>query len=555
MRKLPNLEDLVAGSVLARQRRLSPERLALAYGDKQLTYAALDDIVNNTANGLAKLGVCKGSHVGLMMNNRPEFVISVYALAKLGAVCVPFNTTLFGKLLSYFVEDSEIAVIIAHSSHAETLAKLDAAQKAIRTWIAADPGGSAISVAGGLCTTLDEVQASGSKEPPGVTVRPSDPLVIMYTSGTTGPSKGVVSSHSHVQWVAAGNADRWLNLGPDDVFYSTMPLFHAGALWYCVGACFWVGAAVILKDRFSASRFWDDICELGATATMIPMTMSSVLEKAPPSERDRTNPLRIAWVSPLPVDVRRFEQRFGIKVATHFSMTEISPASVGMPGTVYDKPTGCAGRPTEEWDVIVADEFDRSVPAGNIGEILVRPRRPGIIFSGYHRKQQATVEAWRNLWFHTGDRGYFDKDGFLYFVDRAKDTIRRRGENISAYEIEKALVDYEGIREVAAVPVPSPLGEDDLCVYVTSDAGPSFQSEAFIHHAAEVLPYFMVPRYVGVVKELPRTPSGKVQKYILRQWAEKTESLWDREKHGIEIGRPHNNAPERKAEREPAKQE
>jgi crotonobetaine/carnitine-CoA ligase len=319
-----------------------------------------------------------------------------------------------------------------------------------------------------------------------------------------------------------------------------MPLFHAGALWYCVGACIWAGASAVLTERFSLSGFWRDVCEIGATATMIPMTMSALLEKQAPTEFERRNTLRVAWVSPVPANLRAFEERFGFKVATHFSMTEISPALVGMPGTVYDRPTGCAGQPTEEWDVIVADEYDRPVPAGTVGEILLRPKVPGIVFSGYHRKPKETVAAWRNLWFHTGDRAYFDDEGYLYFVDRQKDMIRRRGENISAYEIEKNLVTYEGIRDIAAIPVPSPLGEDDLCVYVTLRDGVAFSEEAFVRHAAGILPYFMVPRYVGRTDELPRTPSGKVQKYVLRQLAIKPGSLWDCEAHGIQLRRPVN---------------
>lgn len=539
MHRTPDVELLVAGAVLAQRRAMFPDRPALGYGDQRLTYAALDDLVNKTANGLAVLGIGKGSHVGLMMNNRPEFVVSVYALAKLGAVCVPLNTTLFGSLLGYFVEDSKMEAVILHAEYAQALLALPAARKLVKTWIVADPGAPPFAVPDALCVALDAVQSEGGVEPPAVKVQPSDPLIIMYTSGTTGPSKGVVSSHSHVQWVSAGNAERWLELTPDDIFYSTMPLFHAGALWYCVGAAIWAGASVVLRDRFSASMFWQDICDLGATVTMIPMTMSTVLEKQPSSERDSSNPLRIAWVSPLPPDVRRFEKRFGIRVATHFSMTEISPAAVGLPGAVYDRPTGCAGRPTEEWDVIVGDEYDRSVPSGTVGEILLRPRVPGIIFSGYHGKPQETVKAWRNLWFHTGDRGYFDEEGYLYFVDRSKDTIRRRGENISAYEIEKILIEYEGIRDIAAVPVPSLLGEDDLCVYVTVKEDSGFQEADFIRHAAEVLPYFMVPRYVARTDQLPRTPSGKVQKYVLREQARDIpDSLWDREKHGIEIRPP-----------------
>jgi crotonobetaine/carnitine-CoA ligase len=204
-----------------------------------------------------------------------------------------------------------------------------------------------------------------------------------------------------------------------------------------------------------------------------------------------------------------------------------------MPGTFYEK-SGTAGQPTEDMEVIIADELDREVPRGTIGEILVRPRHPGTVFSGYYRKDAATVAGWRNLWFHTGDRAYMDEDDFLFFVDRAKDTIRRRGENISGQEVENAINAHEGVVESAAVPVPSDIGEDDVCLYVSAKDGISLDPTELFEFAKERLPYFMVPRYIGIIDDFPRTPSYKIQKFALRETAAKNlDALWDAEAHGL----------------------
>jgi crotonobetaine/carnitine-CoA ligase len=525
------------GKILAYRRAQTPNRPALRFGDEIMTYADLDDAVNRTANGLTALGIGKGTHVGLMMDNRLEFIVSVYALAKLGAVGIPFNTTLFGPILSYFVEDSEVTAVIAHGRHAETLLKLPAARANIRTWIVADPGAAAIKTDDARATTLDAIQTGASAEAPEVEVEATDPFMILYTSGTTGPSKGVVCPHSHLHWISEIAARR-IDLTEEDKFYACLPLFHVAALWYCVGACIWAGACAVIAERFSASNFWSDICRTGSTATMIAMSMSIILEKLEPTEAEKSNPVRVAWLVPVPPDIRRFETRFGLKIATNYSMTEITHAAVGLPGRFYDRPPGCVGPLSGDWDVMIADENDRPMAPNAAGEILVRPRKPGILFQGYYRKERATVAQWRNLWFHTGDRGYFDDEGYLYFVDRVKDAIRRRGENISAYEIENVLLAFPGVQEVAAVPVPSPLGEDDLCIYVMAKSGVTLREEEIVRFAQESLPYFMVPRYVALVDDLPRTPSLKVQKFVLRQRAAKTETLWDGEQHGIFIRPP-----------------
>jgi crotonobetaine/carnitine-CoA ligase len=529
----PGRENAV-GETLDYQCKIAPNKIAVEFKGSALTYAALNELVNRVANGLADAGIGKGAHVGLMMDNKPDFITCVYALARLGAVGIPFNTALFGSVLEYFVDDSDVTAIIADTRHAATLATLPVAKERVRLWVFADDESEGPETGDAMKISLRALESHSSASNPDVRVFHTDPFMILYTSGTTGPSKGVICAHSHLQWISEIGARR-VGLTTDDNFYVCMPLFHVAALWYCVGACFWAGATVVLTDRFSASNYWRDIRATRSTVTMIAMSMSVILEKLEPTEDERNNTLRTAWLVPLPPKLRAFEERFGLKGVTNYSMTEITHAVVGYPGEMYDKDPGCAGRLSGDWDVMIADEHDRSVPTGTVGEILVRPRKPGIVFLGYYKKERQTVNLWKNLWFHTGDRGYFDPNGFMYFVDRAKDAIRRRGENISAHEIENGLLAMPAIKEVAAIPVPSPLGEDDLCVYVLRNDSASLTEEEIIRFAQQHLPYFMVPRYVAIVDDLPRTPSHKVQKFMLRQWAEKKETLWDGEQHGFRI--------------------
>jgi crotonobetaine/carnitine-CoA ligase len=522
--------ECAVGATLAWHRRVAPDRFALRFTDGELTYAELDDLANRTANGLAAAGIVKGAQVGMMMDNGPDFIVALYALARLGAICVPFNTALFGAMLSYFVEDSGICAVIADDRYAAKLASLPATRGRVKLWVVTESGG--VLFDGGVpVTTLKAMQATASAGPPAVDVAGSDPLMILYTSGTTGPSKGVVCAHSHLHWISEVASKR-IELRPEDVFYTCLPLFHVAALWYCVGACIRVGACAVIASRFSASNFWREIHAAGATATMIASSMAVILEKQERTEDETYNPLRIAWLVPVPADIRKFEQRFGLKVITNYSMTEITHVTVGYPGEIYDRPPGCVGKLSGDWDAMIADERDHPVPTGTTGEILVRPRKPGIVFQGYLNKEKETIVAWRNLWFHTGDRAYFDVDGYMYFVDRAKDAIRRRGENISAHEIETLLLAMPALREVAAVPVPSPMGEDDLCVYVILKDDAMATEADIVRFARAEMPRFMVPRYVAIVDDFPRTPSLRVQKFILRQWAANRESLWDGETHG-----------------------
>jgi crotonobetaine/carnitine-CoA ligase len=341
----------------------------------------------------------------------------------------------------------------------------------------------------------------------------------MFTSGTSGPSKGVRMPHAHCGLFGQGTIDA-LGLGAGDRYYIALPLFHANGLLMQLGATLLAGIEAVIRPRFSASAWLDDIGMHRATVTnLLGVTAAFVLAQ-PPTPKDRGHMLRAIVNAPNPAEHdAELRERFGVTdVVSGYGMTEVNIVS-----------WGCAGRPApgaagwvqdDRFEVIVADpDTDRTLATGETGEILVRPRLPGCFMSGYHDEPGKTVEAWRNLWFHTGDAGRLDADGRLWFVDRLKDCIRRRGENISAAEIESALLPrLQGVAELVAYAVPASQrgGEDEVMLAVLPAAGQTPDLRDIRAAACEVLPKFAWPRYLHSVLALPRTATGKVQRAVLR---------------------------------------
>lgn len=530
-----DIDELVAGRVLTKQADIRGEAPAILYDDRVLTYADLEEESNSIAKGLMECGVSKGTHVAIMMKNCPEYLSVVYALAKIGAVGVPIGTWAFGAMLEYFILDSDSTVVITGEEYLGTLREIPGIDATIQTWIIA---GTETQFDRGNFELLHDLRGVATTQHVQADVKPSDPFLIQYTSGTTGPPKGILSPHSQSQFVAKTVVERF-SLTQDDRVYTCLPLFHGNALVYCSFSAIRAGASVALARRFSASRFWGDISKYRATVVSAIMSMATILEKLPPTEEERANSLRLAFIVPTPINRRAFEERFGLQIVTNYGMTETTQATFLGQGEAYEK-EGTAGSIMEEVDLIIADEDDMELSPGTPGEILVRPKRPGIFFSEYYGKPAETVAAWRNLWMHTGDRAYVDEDGYLFFVDRIKEAIRRRGENISAYDVERLLLLHTAVIEVAAVPVPSEVGEDDVGVYVVRQGDVS--EEELVRFAEEHMPYFMVPRYVRFVDELPKTPTQKIAKYILKEQAKVDADFWDREAHGISVESPEKKA-------------
>jgi crotonobetaine/carnitine-CoA ligase len=523
------IEEMTVGTVLRRRAAELGDKPYLEFGEESFSYAQALERAELAAAKLAGLGLAAGDRVCLMLDNHPEYLWMVLGCGLLGAVAVPLNTAAKGAQLQYFLADAEPELVIVEPHLAERMPVGSPWRVVVRGELEESAAGAAQIAWEGLDARPEALERV---EPP----RFRDLFLVMYTSGTTGPSKGVMCPHAHplhvAKYVSAG-----FELDESDRMYVCQPLFHSAALWWgCLGAL-WAGATVILAPRFSASRFWGEISDHGATWFIAVMSMVGILQKRELSEEERQNPARQGFIIPVPEARREYEERTGITITTNYAMSEIHPvALLGPHDGGYDKP-GTAGRVCEHDEVRIVDEDDLELPVGEVGEIIVRPRDPWSFFSGYWRKPEATAEALGNSWFHTGDLASIDADGFLYFKGRRKDAIRRRGENISAQEVEAAIVAHPGVADCAVIGIESELGEQDVAAFVVRK-DPGLDERAVIEHAAENMAYYMVPRYVCFLEQLPQTESFKIKKYELAERADShPEQLWDREAAGISVGR------------------
>lgn len=529
------ITERTVGRILTDKARSNGAKTFLMFEDERYSYADMDLLTNRVAQGLMRVGVKRGDHVALLMGNSPDMLWTLLALGKIGATAVPINLAAKGDLLQYFLTQSESTFLVVDGEVADRLLPLEDALSQLQGVIIRGQGASGTFGGHPVVPFRDILAAPEAR--PAVEVGFSDPHYILYTSGTTGPSKGVMACQAQ-GFYTAETFSRHVEFAPSDVFYTCLPLFHANALWNTCYTAIWNDASVALSRRFSASAFWHEIRRFGATQFSALGAMVSIIWKQPPRADDGDNPVRLCFAVPTPGEfIEAFERRFALKVVTWFSMTENYPITMYVPGDPPDR-MASAGRPRGEAEVKVVDENDVELPAGQVGEIVFRPRDPWSVMLGYYGMPDATVATNRNYWFHTGDLGYFDPDGWLWFVDRKKDCIRRRGENISAYELEVILQKHDAILEVAAIPVPSELGEEDVMVYVVPQPGKRVSPEGILAFCQSRMPYFMVPRYVGFLDALPKTPTEKVEKYKLRARAQaELGGVWDRERAGTKVGR------------------
>jgi len=531
------LKQRTIGHLLADKARRVGDRTWLIFGDQRYSYAEAHDLSNRYANGFCDLGVRKGDHVAVMLPNCPEFIWTIWGLAKLGAVAVPLNTAARGELLRYFITQSESIGVVVSTEWAERVAEALGADHQVRAFLTLGGTDPRLADGGATCGDLAAFAHAPALEPDKTAVLSSDPQYIMYTSGTTGPSKGVISPHSQAHGVGRSLAQNF-GYRPDDVLYTCLPLFHGNALWYSAYAALWADCALAVSPRFSASSFWDEIRATGATQFNALGAMTNIILKAPASARDREHRVRQAMIVPLsPETYREVSARFGVQVTSLYAMTETFAVTMFTPDDPETKGAS-AGRPRGLAEVQIVSDEDDPLPSGEVGEICVRPCEPGIIMSGYYKMPEATVRDTRNLWLHTGDRGRLDRDGYLYFVDRKKEAIRRRGENISAYEVEMLIARHPSVLEVAAIPVASELSEDEVMIYVVCRSGCKVSEEELVRFANQNMAHFMVPRFVHFIEALPKTASEKIEKYKLKTWAEENRpKLWDREAVGLKLER------------------
>lgn len=524
--RIPNRDECVLHYLIERWAVERSDKVHVVWEDgEEWTFADVRRRTMEKAAGLQKLGVRQGDFVAAWLPNGRDALLAFYAINYLGAIFVPFNTAYRGNLLAHVVANSGARVIIAHPDLIGRLGEIDLAAL---TQLVVTTTGDAPDI--GLDVTRFDDLSGDAVAPLERPIQPWDIQSIIYTSGTTGPSKGVLSSYLHM--FSNAGPESWPMVGEDDRYMCVAPIFHIGGM----GPPFVMlarGASVAMIESFSTDRFWEIAARTQSTVVFLLGVMATFLMKRPPSADDRNHTVRKAFMVPLTDDAPAFTERFGIDIYTIFNMTEISSPIVSEANPVK---RGTCGKVRPGADVRLVDANDCEVPVGEIGEMLVRTDRPWGMNSGYNRNPEATAEAWANGWFHTGDAFRRDEDGYYYFVDRVKDAIRRRGENISSFEVEVEVCAHPAVREAAAIAVPSEFSEDEVMVVVAPVPGQVIDVVGLAQFLIDRMPYFMVPRYIRVLDELPKTPSAKVLKADLRLEGI-TSDTWDREKAGMRVRR------------------
>src|ERR671917_448214 len=505
------------GSVLSRQAAERPDSPALQWQTEEpYTYRGLYEHCLRLAGGLRGLGVEHGDRVLIMMPNSIEIVLAWFGVNLLGAVEVPINIHYKESWLVHEVNDCEARLAIVHEQYLERFAQV-ADQLEHLTGFVVVGGGNAAAPQEDERWSMHgwgALESAEALDEP-VETHHYDTSGILYTSGTTGPSKGVVLP------------------------YVVHPLFHGNAQFMQVLPSLLVGARVSLWPGFSASRWLEQVRACGATITNTLGVMCNFIHGQPERDDDADNPLRAMITLPAPSDIAEdFERRFGVKCLEGYGMTEVGVITYRR----LEEPLllGSAGRALEWFDVRVVDpETDEPLPPGEVGEIVVRPKTTGIMMNEYNNVPAKTVEAWRNLWFHTGDAGEMDEEGYHYFRDRVKDVIRRRGENISSFSIESVVNTHPSVGESAAIAVPAGHGvgsEDEVKLCVVLKQGEELDPAELHEYCAQRMPYFAVPRYIEYISEIPKTANEKVRKNVLREEGI-TPHTWDREAADIQVRR------------------
>jgi carnitine-CoA ligase len=500
----------------------------LIFEDRVVTYREADRLSDRLARGMEASGLAPGDTLLSMLPDGLDLILTWLACAKLGVIEVPVNTAYRGDILAHVIKDSRARTMVVGSRFLERLQALGPHIGDLeRCFVRHHDEDRALAVEALHMRDLDSLYGDDDR-PIRREVRPSDLKAIMYTSGTTGKSKGVMVSHIHAYEYANGCASV-LEIGEGDIYYSAgLPLFHVAGKWGVLFGAAIKGATAVVPRQFSASNFWSDIRRHRATATYLLGSMANFLQRQPRTAEDASHPLQKILMCPLLPDLDDFVARFNVKVATAYGSTEVNAPIAMALGTPVRNNRIVGKVRSDLFEVAIIDDDDQDVPPGTTGQIAVRPKIPGVTMLGYWRQPEATVAMWRNLWLHSGDAGHRDAEGNLYFTDRLRDTIRRRGENISSMEVEGIINQHPDVLECAVYPVRSEHGEDEVMVALVLKPDHKVEPPAIITFLEPRLPRFMVPRFIDIVEILPKTPTGKVRKHLLRE-AGITASSFDRE--------------------------
>ena len=526
-------KERTLGRVLEQQAEAHGFREFLNFkGLSSVSYRQFNQNANQYANAFRERGITKNTKVAIMLPNCPEYLYCWFGLAKIGAVIVPVNTAQKGELLQYIIDSSDAQAIVTDDVLLSRIDEIKAQLPKIKQMFVVGDISQILKDEIDV-TSLTDFQEASTEPPVNLDVKHSDPLSILFTSGTTGPSKGVVMSH-HYYYYAAKTIGAGMSITPEDVLYTCLPLFHVNAQVCTILAALLFDARVAMYEHFSATTFWDEIRTSNATVFLALGAMGNILYKAPTHPDDANNNVRLAMVVPPPENLDHFESRFNLRVIFEtFGMTE---GIVAAPAISEPRRLGCCGKPNDDVEVRIVDDDDLELGPTQVGEIVMRTRVPYTMMSGYYKMPVETLEVFRNLWFHTGDVGYMDREGYLYFVGRKKEAIRRRGENISAFEVEKIANQHPRVLESAAIAVPSELSEDDVKLVVVLRDGEHLKPEDLIRFCETRMAYYMVPRYIEFRSSLPKTPTLRIEKYKLQVEGNKSDT-WDRETAGYRLNR------------------
>jgi crotonobetaine/carnitine-CoA ligase len=497
----------------------TPDSSFVTFEGSTLSYGEALEQARRAAAALAHLGIERGDKVAVMLPNSLDFLHLWFGVSLLGAVLVPVNTGLRGEGLSYIVEHSESGILIVEQDLVDAVdAALPPGKGPGRRFAR---GGS-----GDGYESLDELLEGSYPGAPEPKLDPGDLASILYTSGTTGLPKGVMNCHNSYPTAALEFTQRYVRVRDDDVLYTSLPLFHVNAQSLTTCGALVSGRPMVLAPRFSASRFFDDLRAHDATVFNYIGAMLTMLYKQPERPDDAENPARLTVGGAAPAELwNDFEKRFGLEIMEIYGLTETATFCLGSPPD--DIRVGRIGKPVSWSEVRIEAEDGSEAADDESGEIVIRSKRPQTIFLGYFKNEEATEKAMEGGWFHSGDRGSRDADGYFTFRDRLKDSIRRRGENISSYELERIVNQHPQVAESAAVGVPSELGEDDVMVVIVPKGDELLRPEELIEFCSERMAAFMVPRYVQFREELPKTATQRVQKFQLREQG--PAGAWDAE--------------------------
>lgn len=519
-------QDRVVPTLLERQAARFADRVLFVAGTVRWSYREAVEMAAAYGGALLAAGVRAGDRVALMCSNRAEFMQSFLGCAWIGAVAVPINTASRGAQLRHILVNSGARLLVVETEVLHAIQALAADDLPMQqVWLVGDDA---------ACSGADGISAFPAPGTPAAPakLRPGDTLAILYTSGTTGLSKGVCCPHAQYFWWGVHSSEL-LGLQQGEILLTTLPLFHTNALNAFFQALL-TGSTLVVEKRFSASAFWGALVEHRATVTYLLGAMVPILLSKDRTAQDKAHGVRIALAPGVPPQFHaEFHERFGMHLLDGYGSTETNfVIGAGLAG---QRP-GTMGRLRAGFEARVVDDEDNEVPRGQPGELILRADQPFAFATGYFGMDDKTVEAWRNLWFHTGDRVICDDDGYFRFVDRLKDAIRRRGENISSFEVEQVLLSHPLIETAAVYPVQSEMAEDEVMAAIVVRTGAELAEVELMRFCETRMAYFAVPRYVDFVDKLPATENGKVQKFKLRERGI-TATTWDREAAGYKLAR------------------